>query len=387
MAFIGRATDSEGVFLESPEDVSPIITIISPHETPFLDFIGDAPSAAEKYKHEWLEEKLAPNALQFAHSVGADAAGTSTVFGVKDGLAQFIMVGSILELSDGGEQVYVTAIQRPNTMTVTRGFAATTPEGHLADDYIFVVSEAMKEGRDVDTDISRPRPRKENFTYIAMKDLAMTGTEAAQMNIGGFAEVPHQVKNRTIEALRDLEKAVIRQRLSGNTIGGLNSVRTMRGLIQFMELGGNVRSFGSFSDANATAVVRAAWNQGGSDLDAWVTGDGLKQKFDQLNANRVRTVNQEGTYRNRVSIFEDTYAMLDVRLCRWMPAGFAAVVASARMKVVPLQRRSFHYEEIAKTGDNVKGMIVGEYTLELRQPEGMGLMKVSSAATGLTPTP
>jgi len=39
--------------------------------------------------------------------------------------------------------------------------------------------------------------------------------------------------------------------------------------------------------------------------------------------------------------------------------------------IVPLQGRSFAYRDIAPTGDAVKGMIVGEYTLELKNEEGM----------------
>jgi len=48
------------------------------------------------------------------------------------------------------------------------------------------------------------------------------------------------------------------------------------------------------------------------------------------------------------------------------------------LKVHPLNGRAFFYEQLAKTGDGVKGQIVGEYTLELRNPETHGVYTVSA---------
>jgi hypothetical protein len=42
--------------------------------------------------------------------------------------------------------------------------------------------------------------------------------------------------------------------------------------------------------------------------------------------------------------------------------------------VLPLQGRSFSYIEMGKTGDNVKGMVVGEYTVEAHHPSAMARM-------------
>ena len=50
MAFTGRATYSN--FNTIAEDVSDTISIISPHETPLLDFLGDADLPATSTLHE-----------------------------------------------------------------------------------------------------------------------------------------------------------------------------------------------------------------------------------------------------------------------------------------------------------------------------------------------
>ena len=53
MAFTGRATYDNTAALA--EDVSDIVSMISPFETPLLDFLGDAARPATNTMHEWLE--------------------------------------------------------------------------------------------------------------------------------------------------------------------------------------------------------------------------------------------------------------------------------------------------------------------------------------------
>ena len=46
-----------------------------------------------------------------------------------------------------------------------------------------------------------------------------------------------------------------------------------------------------------------------------------------------------------------------------------------RLEVLPLRGRSFHYKPLAATGDSVNGMVVGEYTLEVRNENAHGVLK------------
>ena len=62
MSFTGKATYTAGASLpEIAEDVSDLVSISSPVETPLLDAIGDAKRAARSTVHEWLEDALVPN--------------------------------------------------------------------------------------------------------------------------------------------------------------------------------------------------------------------------------------------------------------------------------------------------------------------------------------
>ena len=59
MAFTGKATYAAGVDLpELVEDVSDVIGLVSPYETPLLDHLGDAKRVATSTMHEWIEDAL-----------------------------------------------------------------------------------------------------------------------------------------------------------------------------------------------------------------------------------------------------------------------------------------------------------------------------------------
>lgn len=59
MPFTGKATFTAGTDLpELVEDVSQMIGIVSPFETPLLDHLGDARTVATSTIHEWVEDAL-----------------------------------------------------------------------------------------------------------------------------------------------------------------------------------------------------------------------------------------------------------------------------------------------------------------------------------------
>lgn len=59
MPFTGKATYAAGTDLpEIMEDVADVIGIVSPYETPLLDYLGDAKRPATSTVHEWIEDAL-----------------------------------------------------------------------------------------------------------------------------------------------------------------------------------------------------------------------------------------------------------------------------------------------------------------------------------------
>src|SRR6056297_113630 len=100
MAFTGKATFSAGSTLpELVEDVSDIIGIVSPFETPLLDHLGDARRAAASTVHEWIEDELLPNTGVVAAQSFSPTALTDTTIAVDDG-SRF-RVGDLVRPGEG----------------------------------------------------------------------------------------------------------------------------------------------------------------------------------------------------------------------------------------------------------------------------------------------
>lgn len=108
MAFTGKATYSAGATLpESVEDVSDLIAINSPHETPLLDALGDPARPARSTVHEWLEDTLLPNTDKINDGSYANAT-TDTDFVVEN--ASRFRVGDQVQMEGNDEVMLVTAV-------------------------------------------------------------------------------------------------------------------------------------------------------------------------------------------------------------------------------------------------------------------------------------
>jgi len=386
MPFTGRATYDPGAFEGVAEDVSGLVSIISPFETPLLAALGDSQFPATNTLHEWVEDELSPNSLVLGGGIAAT--GASATVGINGGLARYVQVGALLQAPDASiqagqttpELMQITQIVG-NTITVTRAFAGTTQAALNSGDSLTVVADAALEGADVTMDTSRSRIRKGNYTMIFKKDVIVSGTVRSVNQLGGISdEWDYQIQKKLRENLRDLEKAVILSRLSGNTLGSASAIRTFAGLLQQINTNNPTAAI-NLTASTLTAEIKKAWDQGGTDIDLIVCGDKVKNVIDNFNDTRIQVVQGTGEdfrFRNLVSVFECTYGSLPLMLTRWMPPTRYMIVSTQRIAIAPLQGRSFQFEEVARTGDSNKGMLLGEYTLEVRNEAGMVQGRISN---------
>lgn len=372
MAFSGKAVYGTGVFKEMQEDVAPIVSIISPFETPLLDKIGDPPYEATNVVHEYIEGKLGPTRLYAVATVNNTS--TTITFTPASSATQ-LMKGTIVENENTGEYFLVESATSAGTATITRGFGGTTAATIATSHTLTILYNAALEGADVDQDISVPRSRKFNIVQLFKKDIIVSGTVLAVTMAGGISdELNYQKVSRSREILRDLERAVIRGIMSTSTLGSSTEYRTMEGLWHGIKTNRLTYTTGSLTSSALNDIIKAAWENGAKDLDLIICGKGAKDEIDGLlDSSRRVITGQSGsrTLERIVDVFESTYGVFEIMLNRWMKPNSLIVTSTQRIKVVPLRGRTFRYEEVAKTGDSVKGMIVGEYTMEIWNEEGM----------------
>lgn len=369
MAFTGRAIYDTDVFEGVAEDVSDLIGMISPFETPLLDRLGDAPRSAANVYHEWLEDELNPNTVASSTALASTTAVSSVEVHVGGAaVTGYLQVGAQLRVKATGEYLQITALSG-NYLTVSRAFGGTTAASFEAGAELFIISDAALEGADVSGDISRPRARKYNYTQIFKKDIIVSGTVQASSQLGGIAnEFDYQKLQRMRESLRDLEKAAIQGRLSGNTLGASDAYRTMDGI--WRKVATNVTSTNTLTPAILNDIIGKAWDCGGVPNLVVVSND-WKKIIDGWNDSRIEVQNIVTGVVRRVTFFEGTYGVHEVMLGRWMPTSTLLALDSERTHIVPLQGRSFQFTPVARTGDSEKGYVLGEYTIEVHNEDGM----------------
>jgi hypothetical protein len=384
MAFTGKATYSAGTTLpELAEDVSDLIGIISPYETPLLDALGDPLREAASTHHEWLEDELLPNKDAIDDDTYTDP-DVDTDFVVDNG-SRF-RVGDQIQVEGSEELMLVTGINS-NTLTVVRGYAGTTAEDLADNQVINILGNAALEGADKPGARFTNRSRCSNYTQIFTATVEVSGTDMAASQLGLADETDFQKQERLRELIRDLENTVVNGGQPASNPEGSGSVRrSMKGIIQHLST--NVFHTGDSGFPSGTAldeakinyVLRKIWESSNGNVDLIVVGGFQKRKINAFCADSRTYGATDTTFTNLVSIYESDFGVCRIVTSRWIPQEAALFLDSSRVNVLPLAGRGFHFKPLASGGDYECGELIGEYTLELKNEAAHGLIRSLSTS-------
>ncbi|MBC8105815.1 MAG: DUF5309 family protein [Anaerolineae bacterium] len=351
------------------------MSINSPHETPLLDALGDAPRSARSTVHEWIEDALLPNSAVIA-SV------TSTTVIVVNEASRF-RVGDLLRFEGASEVALVTSINTgTEALTIERSYGGTQIVTLVAGDIIHIIGNAALEGADATEARFTLRTRNQNYTQIFSATVSVSGSELAVNQIGVRDELAWQKNLRSRELLRDLENSVING-VSPEDYpqGGANVRRTMRGAVsiisthQFAVGANGFPSTTALSEAQLNLAMRDIWKDSSGQVDLIVVGGREKRAINQFVATNRRFFSTNEAFKDTVSVYESDFGVARVVLSRYVPKGTVLLLDSSRLAVLPLAGRSFHYSPLARTGDAESGQLVGEYTLEMRNEAAHGVIR------------
>ena len=384
MAFTGKTTYGAGASLpELAEDVSDIIGIVSPFETPLLDHLGDAKRPATSTVHEWVEDTLLPNTDQIDQTVFTpDPQNEINI--MVDNFGRF-QVGDLVRPAGSTEVMLVTATA-DTMVTVTRGYGGTT-KATLADNMkLYILGNAALEGADASASRFTSRNRQQNYTQIFAATVEASGSMLAARAHGIADEMDFQKQERMRELLRDLENCVINGVApSTSPQGGSTVRRSMNGIIhsvstnQFQPGVGAIPPGGGAGSDELTeevlnAALRQIWEQSAGAVDTIVVGGAQKRKINAfISSSRAYDAN-DTRFTDLVSVYESDFGVCRVILSRWVPIDSALLLDSARIEIPPLAGRSFHFKPLAPSGDSSLGQVIGEYTMEFRNENAHGVL-------------
>jgi len=379
MAFTGKATYSAGTTLpELAEDVSDMIGIISPYETPVLNALGDPLREARSTHHEWLEDELLPNKDAIDDATWSDP-DVDTQFDVEHG-SRF-RVGDQIQVEGSEELMLVTAVAG-DTLTVVRGYADTTAEDLADDQVINILGNAALEGSEKPNARFTNRIRRGNYTQIFTAAVEVSGSDMAANQLGLADEMDLQKQERLREMLRDLESTVLNGgRPVADPQGSGTVRRTMKGVIQHLSSNcfhtgdSGLPSGADLDEAKVNYVLRRIWENSSGNVDLIVVGGFQKRKINAFCAESRSYGPNDKKFTDMIGLYESDFGVCRIITTRWMPQDAALFLDSSRISVLPMAGRSFHFKPLASGGDYECGELIGEYTLELKNEAAHGLIR------------
>jgi hypothetical protein len=383
MAFSGLASNELFTASLLQEDVSRLVRMLAPKETAILDFLGDSDIFATNIKHEWIDDYNLPNYIINAGAV--NSATANTAFQIN-GLGNALTVGTLLENESAAPEVMqVVSIVGADSIVVSRNYDGGGVGSLAASQNIYVRGMAGVEGKDHDgTSVRRNGDRKANTVGLFRAECAVSDTEAAiNQAVYGASDFNSQVMKTFKQVLWNLEQEVVRGKINtSNSLGSTTTTRTMQGLRTF------ISSINSTVAANSFAadphlyignVWKSCYDAGASASDetwAILAGATFFRNISNLNDTKVQDSNEREVYKRVIRKYHGPLGQAEVLLARSLPDTELLLIPRERIKVVPLTGRSFQITPMAKTGDNEKVLITGEYTVQVHQPFAMARLRV-----------
>lgn len=385
MAFTGMSSNKYFTPNLIGEDVSEVIRTLAPYEAPFLDWLGDPSGFATNTKHEFIEDYMRPRTI--INSTAIASATAATGFQVN-GLAEALTVGTILEITGPApEKLQVSSIVAGgNSILTTRNYDGAGVGSLAAGGTIVVRAPSAPEGDEHNgLHTARLGNRRANTCGYFKIEIGATGTAMGLNLYGGDS-----YENARAKILREvpaiLEAEVLTGVLNGtNSLGTATATRTMQGIRpQLTTVNSTVvdASFSANPHLYLGDALQNAFNNGAATTETWgiVAGAQYFRDISNLNDTKVQDSNRSEMFKRVIRDYAGPFGQCTVFLSRALLNRELLVVPRERVRVLPLQSRNFVYKEMGLSGDNVKGMIVGDYTQETFHPGAMARIRTSSPA-------
>jgi hypothetical protein len=355
--------------------ITDYISLIDPSDAPLVEALGGLDGAAGKFKFlnkgtkpEWLEDTLTP--LVGAYSSSTDnTTSTATALIVAD--PNMFQEGHIIKVDS--EQMWVSGVNgATSTLTVTRNYGGTQST-HATGSAVHVIGIARLEGADSDDLGFTDRTAGSNYTQIFHQEVKVTATQQVIDQYGIGDEFDYQSK----KAIPSLMRLVERQLFNGvRQAGSATAPRAFGGLTTFIT--DNKVAGTSLVQSHFEAAVMSAYIDGGT--GPWLAPcfptnlQKVKNFYDTSNFLRVDpSQSQVGMVIDEVVT---PFGNVKLQLNRWALSTEIALIDLRHAGLLTL--RPWTQEPLAKTGDSIKGQVVGEFTFCMRQDKAHALLTAVS---------
>lgn len=320
--------------------------------------------------YEWLEDTFNPTTD--AILTGWASSSTTTTGTVTT--AALYQPGDLLLCES--EKIWVSGVSGA-VITVVRGWGATNPATHANTTAITFIGRARIDGDDADDSPHTEIASNYNYTQILQRtvNVARTKEKLAEYGVASWEDY-HITKNMK-ELMMFLNKVPYRGERNAGTA---SQARSAGGFRTFITDNLTSASSAALTRKMIDDTLQLVWDDGGVP-DLIITGGFASRKINDFYEGFVETVRSEkiGGIKIRQLIHPITGDAIDIMVDRHCPTNELWILESKNIAFYEFD--PFFYERLAKTGDAVKGEIVGEYGLVVRADKHHGLVHTFSTSS------
>lgn len=359
MAKVGQITSYDVV--ENVIDFSDILNEKKMPSTPLLNKIGILNEPVYSTTYQWYDEAfpILNTELAAAYTSGGGILTVESTVG--------ILQYSILRVKN---TLYrVDSIGAGNTLNVT--LLSSADEDHVIGELVTIVSNSALEGADYEDGHYTPVIERENYTQIFKDYVKITGTQDAVRRKVRGALLAKEIDSKMRRLRVMLERAAWLGVPNKPTLN--NSPRLMGGIGWFINEYGIVTDPVTFSEENFKAILKEIYDVRGSVNEAWMNPVTMDH-FIALGEDAFLIDQYSEQAGRNVKVYVSQYGETTLNMSPDIPPNVVYIVDTSNIQIKPLVNRQFQFEELAKTGDSTKGQLIGEYTLEFKNPDLAGMI-------------
>ena len=380
MAKVGQITTYDVV--ENIIDFSDILNEKKMPSTPLLNKIGILNEPVYSTTYQWYDEAFPILNTELAEAHTAITSGKTTILKVNSAVG--ILQYSILRVKNTLYRVDSISVDSISGNTLNVTLLSSADESHVANEVVTIVSNSALEGADYVDGHYNPLIERENYTQIFKDYVKITGTQDAVRRKVRGAILAQEIDNKMKRLRVMLERAAwlgIRSKPNVN-----DAPRLMGGIDWFItnengiEVAPESLINTSFEEV-FKELLRLIYDVRGSVNEAWMNP--VTMEYFLALGEDAFLIDQFSEQAGRnVKVYVSQYGETALNMSPDIAPNVIYVVDTENIKIRPLVNRQFQFEELAKTGDSVKGQLIGEYTLEFRNPDLAGKLVIPVIPAG-----
>lgn len=265
------------------------------------------------------------------------------------------------------EEVMLVQSIAEKVLTVKRGQLGTTAATHLINTPAYFINDNIEEGADLLGASYKPGENFTNYTQIVREEISISGTAQALAVPSGGGLDPYSLEmiRKMDKVVGKVEKAMVAgKKFATGKNRGMDGIRT-------------ILDKGQVVDANAEkitmekleALLKKVYLVGGDLQNGYYAFYIPPKQQSNINKEIEKYIVKEQTSSTLGAVVKEvytSYGIVPLIMTPNLPDDEILLVNHENCEVRPLATRDIYHEYMGKSGDNTKGLILGELTLEVR---------------------